>query len=198
MWYIDSNASLTIWCLFVERFVFGLKIHFSFWYHFIGVKTFSLEHSFEVCKQTISCREGPDLENRVGYESIRRAIQVVLPSLWSTCDMVYGLNERAQFSCSFLAVLGRFLPSNVPIILHNIHHWWFFIFKGNWWTKYTTTFKVSMPPLNHCFWWSRVWITLIKPLLCLNRIFSHQKAIFHQHTKIRCFHCLKICNSSFT
>ena len=27
-------------------------------------------------------------------------------------------------------------------------------------------------PLNHCFWQSRVWKTLIKPLLCLNHIFS--------------------------
>ena len=35
----------------------------------------------------------------------------------------------------------------------------------------TTTFKVSIPPLNHCFQWSRVRITLIKLLLCLNSIF---------------------------
>ena len=35
----------------------------------------------------------------------------------------------------------------------------------------TTLFKVSIPFLNHCFWWSRVWITLIKPLFCLNSIF---------------------------
>ena len=35
----------------------------------------------------------------------------------------------------------------------------------------TTTFKIRIPPLNHCFRWNRVWITLIKPLLCLNSIF---------------------------
>ena len=29
----------------------------------------------------------------------------------------------------------------------------------------TTTFNVSILPLNHCFQWSRNWITLIKPLL---------------------------------
>ena len=43
----------------------------------------------------------------------------------------------------------------------------------------TTAFKVSITPLNHCFQWSRVWITLIKPLLCLNSIFYHQKAMLY-------------------
>ena len=37
--------------IFVERFVFGLKIRLSFRYHFfIGAKSLSQEHSFEVCK----------------------------------------------------------------------------------------------------------------------------------------------------
>ena len=62
----------------------------------------------------------------------------------------------------------------------------------------TTAFKVSIAPLNCCFRRSRVQITLIKPLLCLNRIFSHQKAMLCQHMKFRFFHFLKICNSSFT
>ena len=34
----------------------------------------------------------------------------------------------------------------------------------------------------------RIWITLIKTLLCLNGIFSHQKAMLYQHTKFRFFH----------
>ena len=48
--------------------------------------------------------------------------------------------------------------------------------------------KISIPPLNHCFWWSRVWITLIKPLLCLKSIFSYQKAMLYQHMKFKFFH----------
>ena len=48
-----------------------------------------------------------------------------------------------------------------------------------------------IPPLSHCFRWSRVWITLIKPLLCLNSIFSHGKAMLYQHTKFRFFHWFK-------
>ena len=55
----------------------------------------------------------------------------------------------------------------------------------------TTTFKVSIPPLNCCFWWSRVWITVIKPLLYLKSNFSHQKAMFYRHRKFRFFHCFE-------
>ena len=55
----------------------------------------------------------------------------------------------------------------------------------------TTMFKVSIPPLTHCFWWSRVRIILIKPLLCLKSIFSHQKAMLYQRTKFRFFHCFE-------
>ena len=39
---------------FVEQFIFSLKIRFSFGYHFfIGAKSLSLEHSFQVCKQVV-------------------------------------------------------------------------------------------------------------------------------------------------
>ena len=54
-----------------------------------------------------------------------------------------------------------------------------------------TKFKVIITPFNHCFWQSRVWITLIKPLLCLNSIFPHQKVMLYQHTKFRFFHCFE-------
>ena len=54
-----------------------------------------------------------------------------------------------------------------------------------------TTFKVSIPPLKHCSWWGRIWITLIKPLLCSNSIFFHQKIMLYQHTKFRFFHCFE-------
>ena len=54
-----------------------------------------------------------------------------------------------------------------------------------------TKLKVSIPPLNYCFPWSRVWITLIKLLLCLNSIFSHQKPILYQLKKFRFFHWFK-------
>ena len=47
----------------------------------------------------------------------------------------------------------------------------FGVFQDNCWVfsitcVCTTAFKVSISPLNCCFWQSRVRITLIKPLLC--------------------------------
>ena len=59
----------------------------------------------------------------------------------------------------------------------------FSVFQNNCWIRVTWVF--SIPPLNHCFQWSSVWITLIHPLLCLNSIFSHQKAMLYQDTKFR-------------
>ena len=61
-----------------------------------------------------------------------------------------------------------------------------------------TAFKVSIPSLNHCFWWSRFQITLIKSLLCLNDIFPIRKQCFINTQNSDFSIVLKICNSSFT
>ena len=45
----------------------------------------------------------------------------------------------------------------------------------------TIAFKVSIPPLNRCFWLSRVWITLMKPLLCSNRNFPSESNALSTH-----------------
>ena len=57
--------------------------------------------------------------------------------------------------------------------------------------KCTTAFRVSIPLLNRCFRRNRVRITLIKPLLCLNSIFSQQKAMLYQHAKFRFLYCFE-------
>ena len=62
----------------------------------------------------------------------------------------------------------------------------------------TTAFKVSIPPLNHCFWWSRIQITLIKPLLCLSSIFPIRKQYLINTENSDFSIVLKIWNSSFT
>ena len=89
--------------------------------------------------QTTSSFWGQDLENRMGVEAIRSVIHVVLPSLWSTCDMVHCLSERALFK-KFVA---SFLLSNAPIMLYNICYWCFFLSQGNWWTKYLVYPKIQ-------------------------------------------------------
>ena len=55
----------------------------------------------------------------------------------------------------------------------------------------TTVFKVSIPPLNR-FWRSRVRVTLINLLLCLDSFFPHQKSMLYQHMTFRFFHCFEI------
>ena len=54
----------------------------------------------------------------------------------------------------------------------------------------TTAFKVSVPPLNHCFRRSGVQITLIKPLLCLNTIFRSESYALSTHN-IHLAHCFE-------
>ena len=83
----------------------------------------------------------------------------------------------------------------------------FGVFQDNCWIWATwvfsiicvcmTTFKVSIPPLNCCFQWSWVWITLIKPLLCLNSIFFPSESNALSTNSVFSI-VLKICNSSFT
>ena len=94
---------------------------------------------------TASSRWGPDLENRVGVEAIQSVVHVVLLSLWSTCNMVHCLGERALFSSSFVASFWGFLTSNTPIMLYNIRYWWFFLSQGNQWTKYLVHPKIQRP-----------------------------------------------------
>ena len=55
----------------------------------------------------------------------------------------------------------------------------------------TTAFKVSVLHLNRCFRRNRVRKIIIKPLHCLKRIFSHQKAMLYKHKKLRFFHCFE-------
>ena len=62
----------------------------------------------------------------------------------------------------------------------------------------TAAFKISRTLFYHLSRCSRVRITLVKPLLCLNGIFSHWKAMLYQHTEFRFFHCFENYKSSVT
>ena len=108
--------------------------------------------------QTASCHWEANLENRVGV----KAICVVLPSLWLTCDMVHCLGERALFSSSFVAIFWQLLPSNAPIMLCNICYLWFFHSQGNRWTKYLCTsqnMEVRTLPVNVCVFGPFGWLS---------------------------------------
>ena len=52
-------------------------------------------------------------------------------------------------------------------------------------------FKICIPSANGCFRWGIFPVTLFKPLLSLNGIFTHQKTVFDLHTKLVLIHCLQ-------
>ena len=56
-----------------------------------------------------------------------------------------------------------------------------------------TMFKINIPPLNHCFRWSKVWITLIKPFIALleQYFFPSESNVLSTH-EIQVFsHCFE-------
>ena len=97
------------------------------------------------------------------------------------------------------------LISSTPLLSQNKFVEFFSVFQDNcqiWATSIIcvcmTASKVGISPLNHCFQWHRVQITLIKPLLCLNSIFPIKKQCFINTWNSDFSIVLKICNCSFT
>ena len=143
---------------FVERFIFGL----SFWYHFfIGAKSLSLQHFFEVCKQLVVA--GGQIWR---IECMWKQFEVQFVLFFYHCNWLVTLHcfgERAFFSSSFVAIFWRFLLSNVPIMLYNIRYKWFFLAYWRlhlWllWTAFTWCCPLSWLPIwlqsevvNPCF-----------------------------------------------
>ena len=84
----------------------------------------------------------------------------------------------------FLCFLGHLLIWGVLSVQHNL-------------CLYDRV-KVSMPPINCCFWRSRDEITLIKPLLCSNRIFPIRMQCFINTRNSDSPIVLKIGKCSFT
>lgn len=51
-----------------------------------------------------------------------------------------------------------------------------------------TNFRTG-PVLDCCICWDRFAITLVKPWICINGVFGHQKSMFYQNIKFAFFHC---------
>ena len=169
--------------------------------------------------QTVNSHWRPDLENRMGVEvqfmqfccvervanNVLNHQHVVFDRLWAnatpTLNTAFSLtNVHAKWWIHCLLI------SSTPLLTHTTSIYdrpkqVFGVFRDNCWIWATwtfsiinvckTAFKVSIPPLNCCFQWSRVGLTLIKPLLCSSGIFSpHQKTMLYQHTKFS-FHCFE-------
>ena len=105
--------------------------------------------------------------------------------LISSTLLLSSIYDRPKRVCGiFSCFLGNF--------------WIWVIWESNILCVCTTACTVSIAPLNRCFGRSRVRITLMKPLLWLNRIFPSRKQCFI-NTRYPDFSiALKICNNSFT
>ena len=144
----------------------------------------------------------------VANNVLNRRCVVVFDQLWanaaSALNTAFSLtNVHAKWWIHCLLISSTPLLSHATSI-YDRPKWVcrvFDVFRDNWWVwatwafsiicVCTTAFKVSIPPRNNFFRWSRDQITLIKPLLCLNSIFSSQKAMLYQHMKFRFFHCFE-------
>ena len=150
-------------------FDFGVK----WWIHVSSIVTYLYKNPFLSCWN--SCKQCSELSTRCCF--------------WSTLS-----KHSTHFEHCYLMQLQFMISQNKFVEF-------FGVFWDNCWIWVTwafsiicvctTTFKVSIPPPNCCFQWSRVQITLIKPLLCLNSIFFHQKAMLYQHTNFRFFYCFE-------
>ena len=143
--YADSNTSLTIQCLFCRTICICPQNTSQFLISLLHWSQISFPGAFFWGLQTASNHWGPEVENRVGVKKQFELQFIVLPSLWSICDTVHCLSERACFPSSFVAIFKQFLPSNAPIMLYNICYWWFFFTQGNRWTKYLAHPKIRRP-----------------------------------------------------
>ena len=140
--------------------------------------------------KTPFCYIETDTKNTLNHQ------HVVFDRVWAntttTLNTAFSLrNDHAKWWIHFLLISSTLLSHTTSTIE------FFGFYRDNCWIwatwvlsiicVCTTAFKVSILLLNCCFWQSRVWITLLKPLLCLNSNFSHQKAMLYQHNKIQIF-----------
>ena len=150
----------------------------------------------------------------VANNSLNRRCVVIFDWLWAnatpTLNTAFSLtNVHAKWWIHCFLISSTLLLSYATSIYDwPKRGWWsFWVFSRSTakfgWPECSASF-VSVqphlkPPLHHCFRWSWVRITLIKPLLCLNSIFFPIRKQCFINTRNSDFSIvLKICNSNFT
>ena len=165
----------------------------KWWIHVSSIVTYLYKKSFLLCWN--SCKQcSESLLFLIDCEQTRYP-------LWTQLSHWQMFMQNGEYTIFWYFQLLYYLMQLQFTIGQNMFVKFFGVFRDNcqiWatWTfsiicVCTSTFKVSIPPLNRCFWRSWVRITLIKPLLCLNSVFLHQKTMLYQHTKFRFFHCFE-------
>ena len=174
----------------------------KWWIHVSSIVTY-------LCKNPFCCIE-IIANNALNYRCIVFLInyEQTLHPLWTQFSHWQMLMQNDEYTAFWYLQLLCYLTQLQFIIGQSEFVEFFGVFRENCriWVTWafsiicvcTTAFKVSISPLNHCFQWSRVQITLIKPLLCLNSIFTPIKKQYFINTWNSDFSLvLKICNSSF-
>ena len=142
----------------------------------------------------------------VANNALNHQCIVVFDRLWAnaahTFNTAFSLtNVHAKWWIQYLLISSTLLLSlatSIFLLAKTKFLGFFGVFRDNCWIWLTwafsticvctTAFKVSIPPLNHCFWWSRVQITFIKsncfawtvffPPLERNALSTHEIQIF--------------------
>ena len=162
----------------------------DWWIHISSIVTYLCKNFFLLCWN--SCKQCPESSMCCFWLTLSKCSTYFEHSVLSEYTAFWHLNSCA-ISLNFSLWSVKEFVEFFVVFRDNCQIWVTWAFSII--CVCTTTFKFSMPPLNHCFRWNRVWITLIKTLLCLNSISSHQKAILYQQNSDFSI-VLKICKSS--
>ena len=143
----------------------------------------------------------------IANNALNHRLVVVLDRLWANETHLLWIgfsltNVHANFEYTafrYLQILCYLQQLQFKIGQNEFVEFFFVFFRDNCciWRTWafsiicvcTIAFKISISPLNCCFWQSRAWITFIKPLLCLKSIFPSE--IHGHYTKFRFFHCFE-------
>ena len=157
------------------------------WIHVSSIVTYLRKNSF-CCVETVT----NNALNRQ-YVVVFINCEQTQHLLWTQLSQEQMFIQNGEYAAYWYLQLLCYLKQLQFTIGQNEFVEFFGVFRDNchiWatWTfsiicVCTTAFTVSIPPLNYFFRQSRVRITLIKPLLRLNSIFSNQKAMLYQNTK---------------
>ena len=141
------------------------------------------------------------------WNSCKQCSESLTHCFWSTVSK-RGTHFEHSFlidKCSYKMVNSLPLISSTPLLSHTISIYdWSKRVCGVFWCSLeqllnlgdlsiqhicvcVNIFKISIPPLKDCFQWSRVRITLIKPLLSLNSIFFSSESNALSRHKIQIF-----------
>ena len=147
------------------RFDSGVK----WWIYVLSIITYLCKNSFLLhwnsCKQLFELSTGCCFWSTMS----KRSTHCFLISSTPLLSHATSIYDRPKWVCDVFWCFPGQLPNLSNLSIQ--HHLCLCI----------TMFKISIPLLNRCFQWSRVRITIIESLLCLNSIFPIRNNALSMH-----------------